>query len=198
MSASVPSSLDALLARRWLLLGIGNDMRGDDAFGPLLARRLIAAGLPAIDAGMAPENVTGPVRRIAPDVLILADASDFGAPPGTLRLLGPEELLEGGTSTHDPSLRMLIAFLTAERPLEVHVLVVQAATRDLGALPSKAVEDAIRVLEQTTCHVEHRTTHAPLMRRGAERSVQSKRSPRADSTIAATASLRTRRSTDTT
>jgi hydrogenase 3 maturation protease len=144
----VPRGLHALLERRWLLLGIGNDMRGDDAFGPLLARRLIAARLPAIDAGMAPENVTGPIQRAAPDVLILADASDFGAPTGTLRLLGPEDLLEGGTSTHDPSLRLLIAFLTAERPLEVHVLVVQAATRDLGAVPSKEVEDAVRVLEE--------------------------------------------------
>ena len=83
-------------------------------------------------------------------MLILADASDFGAPTGTLRLLGPEELLGCGTSTHDPSLRMLIAFLTAERPLEIHVLVVQAATRDLGAAPSKEVEDAVRVLEQAS------------------------------------------------
>lgn len=142
----VPAGLAALLERRWLLVGIGNDMRGDDAFGPLLARRLIAAGLPAIDAGLAPENVTGPIKRSGAEVLILADASDFDASPGTLRLLAPEDLLEGGTSTHDPSLRMLIAFLTAERPFEVHALVAQAATRELGAVPSPGVLQAIEEL----------------------------------------------------
>ncbi|MDJ0521783.1 MAG: hydrogenase maturation protease [Planctomycetota bacterium] len=142
----VPEGLPAVLGRRWLLLGIGNDMRGDDAFGPLLARRLGEAGHPAIDAGMAPENVTGPVRRAAPDVLLLADATDLGEPTGTLRLLGPEDLLTGGTSTHDPSLRMLIDFLTAEVPLEVHVLVCQAATRELGDDPSPEVLAAIEAL----------------------------------------------------
>ena len=145
---TVPPTLAPLLERRWLLVGIGNDMRGDDAFGPLLARALLAAGLPAIDAGMAPENVTGPIRRAEPDVLILADATDLGAPVGTLRLLGPEDLLEGGTSTHDPSLRLLLDFLTAERPLEVHVLVAQAGSRALGASPNAAVEEGVARLAE--------------------------------------------------
>ena len=138
-TAVVPAALPQLLTRRWLLVGIGNDMRGDDAFGPLLARALVAAGLLAIDAGLAPESVTGPIRRADADVLILADASDWGGAPGDVRLLGPEALLEGGTSTHDPSLGLLLSVLTAERPLEVRVLLAQAATRAFGAEPSPDV-----------------------------------------------------------
>ena len=142
------AALPPLLARRWLLVGIGNDLRGDDAFGPLLARRLRARGLPAIDAGMAPENVTGPIRRAAPEVLLLADATDLGEPVGTVRLLGAEELAEGGTSTHDPSLTMLLAYLEAEseHPLEVRFLAAQAGTRALGAAPSPALAAALAPL----------------------------------------------------
>ena len=37
---SLAGELAPLVARRWLLVGIGSDLRGDDAFGPLLARPL--------------------------------------------------------------------------------------------------------------------------------------------------------------
>ena len=143
------AALRGLLARRWLLVGIGNDLRGDDGFGPLLARRLLARGLPAIDAGQAPENVTGPIRRAAPEVLILADATDLGEPIGTVRLLAASDLAEGGTSTHDPSLTMLLAYLEAqiEHPPEVRFLAAQAGTRTLGAEPAPAVLEAIEVLD---------------------------------------------------
>ena len=146
------TALPPLLARRWLLVGIGNDLRGDDGFGPLLARRLIARSLPAIDAGMAPENVTGPILRAAPEVLILADATDLGAAVGTVRLLAATDLAEGGTSTHDPSLTMLLAYLEAQRetrgeaPLDVRLLAAQVGTRALGAEPSPALVEALDTL----------------------------------------------------
>lgn len=139
---------DLLHGRRWLLVGIGNDLRGDDAFGPLLARRLIAHGLPAIDAGMAPENVTGPIRRAAPELLVLADATDLGEPVGTVRLLRGEDLAEGGTSTHDASLAMLLAYLEAQmdEPPEVRFLAAQAGTRALGAEQTPELREALDAL----------------------------------------------------
>jgi hydrogenase 3 maturation protease len=136
-------ALPPLRERRWLLVGVGNDMRGDDAFGPLLARRLKEQGLPAIDAGMAPENTTGPILRAKPEVLILADATDLGAPVGTMRVLPPDALAEGGTSTHDPSLRLLLAFLEAHHPMEVWALVAQAGGRELGAPPAPEIAAAV-------------------------------------------------------
>jgi hydrogenase 3 maturation protease len=138
--------LARLLHGRWLLVGVGNDLRGDDAFGPLLARRLLDEGIPAIDAGSAPENVTGPILRAAPDLLILADAACMGAEAGTLRLLEAGALAEGGTSTHDPSLATLLAYLqgrhpggTPRPPLDVKILAFEPTTRDLGAPPSHAL-----------------------------------------------------------
>jgi len=140
--AALAAALLPLLARRWLLVGIGNELRGDDGFGPALAARVRAAGGPALDAGTAPENLTGPIRRARPEVLLLADAADLGAAPGTVRLLPPAALAEGGTGTHDPGLGMLVQFLQAELGCEVVVLAVQPATVAFGAQRSPAVRAA--------------------------------------------------------
>lgn len=140
---TLADELAPLVARPWLLVGIGSDLRGDDAFGPLLARRLAEKGLPALDAGTSPESVTGPIVRSGAEVLIFADVGSLGAPAGTLRLLVPEDVAPGGTSTHDPSLRLLIAFLGARRPFTVRILAVEPLRRGLGNPPSREVVAAL-------------------------------------------------------
>lgn len=135
--------LAPLLARPWLLVGVGSDLRGDDAFGPLLARRLAAAGLPALDAGTAPESLTGPILRSGAAVLILADVGNLGAPAGTLRLLEPAAVAPGGSSTHDPSLSLLVSYLQAQRTFTVRILAVEPGRIGLGAPLSAAVEAAL-------------------------------------------------------
>lgn len=152
---SLAAELAPLLARPWLLVGVGSDLRGDDAFGPLLARRLAAAGLPALDAGTSPESHTGPILRSGAEVLILADVGNLQAPPGTLRLLAPERVAPGGTSTHDPSLRLLIDYLAGQRPIDVRVLAVAPARRGLGqplsAEVAAALDGAVEALREASC-----------------------------------------------
>jgi len=140
---TLADELAPLLVRPWLFVGVGSDLRGDDAFGPLLARRLAEAGFPALDAGTSPESMTGPIVRSGAEVLILADAGNLGAPAGTLRLLVPEAVAPGGTSTHDPSLRLLIAYLEAQRPFTVRILAVEPVRKGLGNAPSREVLAAV-------------------------------------------------------
>ena len=52
---------------RVAVVGIGNEFNGDDCAGPLIARKLIARVTPReniliVDAGTAPENITGSLR----------------------------------------------------------------------------------------------------------------------------------------
>jgi hydrogenase 3 maturation protease len=140
---TLTEELATLVARPWLLVGVGSDLRGDDAFGPLLARRLMAEGLPALDAGTSPESETGPIVRSAAEVLFFADVGHLGAPAGTLRLLAPETALPGGTSTHDPSLALLITYLLARRPFTVRILAVEPARKGLGLTVSPEVAAAV-------------------------------------------------------
>jgi len=138
--------LDDLLARDWLLLGVGNELRGDDAFGPLLARSLRREGLPALEAGTAPENLTGAVRARAPSVVVLADAADFGGAPGELRLLEPGSPEAASTSTHDPGLGLLAEYLRAETGCRVVLLACQPGCTAFGEPPGPEIEEAIDTL----------------------------------------------------
>ena len=143
----VPAGLAALLERRWLLVGVGNDLRGDDAFGPLLARRLAHAGLPALDAGPAPENLTGRIAAAAPEVLLLADAADWGGVVGALRLVRPGELAGGSASTHDPGLGLLLTYLEHSIPsLDAWTLAVQAGSLNLGEPAGPEILAAVETL----------------------------------------------------
>jgi hydrogenase 3 maturation protease len=140
------NELDELLQRRWLLIGVGNDLRGDDGFGSLLARRLRAAGLPALDGGTAPENLTGAIRAVAPELLIVADAAGLGLPVGALRLLPGEALSSAATGTHDPGLGLMLRFLQEELCFSTRLLAVQPGRCELGTAPGPEVQAALERL----------------------------------------------------
>jgi len=69
------ASLPTPLGRRWLVLGYGNELRRDDAVGPLVARAAAAWGDPLIDARdlhqLTPE-LAEPISRA--DAVIFVDA----------------------------------------------------------------------------------------------------------------------------
>jgi hydrogenase 3 maturation protease len=66
--------------RNCLVLGVGNVGRGDDGIGPYVISRLRTRN--KLDCGSAPENFTGRIRALSPDVILIVDAVDFGAAPG--------------------------------------------------------------------------------------------------------------------
>ena len=72
------AALRAAAVGRIAVLGIGNDLRGDDGVGSLVARSL-RERFPdaAFDGGQAPENQAGPLRRARPDTVV-AIVSDHG------------------------------------------------------------------------------------------------------------------------
>jgi hydrogenase maturation protease len=140
---TLAEELRPLLARAWLLIGVGSDLRGDDAFGPVLARRLAEEGLPALDGGTSPESLTGPILRSGAEVLLFADVGNLGAPAGSLRLLPASAVPPGGSSTHDPSLGLLVAYLEAQRPFTARILAVEPARMGLGEPVSAEVAAAV-------------------------------------------------------
>ena len=64
--------------QRIVILGMGNELDGDDAAGIQVARRLQSslADCPhvlVIDGGNAPESYTGKIRQFGPDFVLLVD-----------------------------------------------------------------------------------------------------------------------------
>jgi hydrogenase 3 maturation protease len=116
-------------AAKVLVLGIGSELKKDDAVGVLLARWLkerAFPGLTVLEGGNAPENLSGEIKRLAPSHLLLVDAAEMKEEPGTVRFLGLEELGGFSFSTHALPLHLFVSFLRVELPdLKVAVLGIQ-------------------------------------------------------------------------
>ncbi len=133
---------------RIAVVGIGSELRGDDAAGIGVARALaIRLGdLPhvrVIDAGVAPENQTGPLRRFDPALVILVDAALMGEPPGAVRWLDWRETDGLSASTHTLPPYLLGKFLAEDLGCGVALIGIQPAGNDLGAPLSAPVEAAV-------------------------------------------------------
>jgi len=133
-----------------VILGIGNALKGDDAAGPLVCERLAGrVSAKVIDAGTTPENYITPILRVAPDVLLIVDAMDFGGEPGQMRVCTPDELHRYAISTHALSLHLAIDMIRRDTKLDVRLIGIQANRMKFGDSLSPAVRDAAAMLADT-------------------------------------------------
>jgi hydrogenase 3 maturation protease len=112
------------------IVGIGNDLRGDDAVGSYLVRRLNAnlherETLLIVDAGPAPENFTGLLRRFKPDLVILIDAADMTQAPGSIQCIPWQDSIGLSASTHSLPLYLFGQYLKQELKCEIVLLGIQ-------------------------------------------------------------------------
>lgn len=141
-----------------LVIGCGNILRGDDAAGPVLIRRLHERGVPAgvrlVDGGTAGMDVAFAMRG-ASRVLIV-DASRTGAEPGTVYRIPAHELTDlptlDGLHAHNFRWDHALSFgdwlLGPDRPQDVTVLLVEAASTEPGAeLTAPVAAGVHRVIE---------------------------------------------------
>jgi len=146
---------------RTLVIGCGNLLRGDDAAGPVLVRRMWEIGLPAdmrcADGGTSGMDVVFQMRGA--DELILVDACRSGSEPGTLFAV------PGGEMENLPPLRGInlhafrwdhaIAFgrwlLKHDYPQRVTAYLIEGARFEAGAGLSPEVDRAVSRLAARLC-----------------------------------------------
>ncbi len=107
---------------RILVAGVGNVLRGDDGFGPAVAGRLgpLPAEVEVVETGIGGIALLQELMAGC-DGLVLIDAVDRGAPPGTVFVLEPEV----GDGEHVPDVHLA----TPERVLTL--------AKALGYLPPR-------------------------------------------------------------
>ena len=132
-------------SRKLVVLGIGNDMRGDDALGSLLARKLSNLlknnqDVTVYDAGTVPENFTGAIKKDNPSHIILIDAVDMKETPGHIRLISKDEISNYSISTHALPLSFLIKYLESTSTAQTLLLGIQPENMDLNDEISIEVE----------------------------------------------------------
>jgi hydrogenase 3 maturation protease len=150
--ASLNQTLTALeenhQPRRVAVVGIGHELRGDDAAGVITARALKQlagnqSNLLMIEAGIAPENYTSTLRQFAPDLVLLIDAAEMDALPGTVCWLSPEAAAGLSASTHSLPLGMFAQYVHAELDCDVVVIGIQPVQLEIGQALSPVVRQAV-------------------------------------------------------
>lgn len=153
--SSLKQALNRLSRERPLrlaVLGIGHELRGDDAAGLMVARGLRSLSherLLVVEAEHAPENHTGSVRRFVPTLVLLVDAAQMNEPPGTIRWLSISDITGMSASTHTMPPHMLARFLQAELGCEVALIGIQPGNITIGVGLSMGVETAVATVVQT-------------------------------------------------
>jgi hydrogenase 3 maturation protease len=153
---------------RLAILGIGHELRGDDAAGLAVVRKLGEQFVPCsvlripyqddgrqyatrntqydclvLDGGPAPENQTGALRQFGPDLVVMVDAAQMDAPPGTVAWLDLEEIDGVSAVTHLLPLNMLARYLVHELNCVVGMIGIQPAQTEVLAELSVVVETAV-------------------------------------------------------
>ena len=148
-SEGLKSQLREKLTGQVAILCVGSRSRGDDIFGPLVAKRIAGkVAAEVIDAENVPENYLGKIAKLKPDVVLLIDAAHFGGEPGQVRLLEPQNLQESSFSTHSASLKLIEDYFQAECQSKVLMLAVQPKHVRFGVPPSPEVTAAADSVSQ--------------------------------------------------
>ncbi len=118
MSATIPSEAVEVRSQRILVAGVGNVLRGDDGFGPAVAELL--TGLP--EGAEVIETGTGGIAllqelMIGCSSLIIVDAVERGAEPGTVFYIEPE--IEKGEHVPDIHLANPARVLSMAKAMDV-------------------------------------------------------------------------------
>ena len=144
----MPINLPSLKNKRTVFLAVGNIMRGDDAFGPLLYDLLAPqAGqnfLP-LNGGEIPESFTSKIKTFAPDYLIIADAVAADANAPAWAVLGEGDICGASLSTHTLPFDVMIKFIKQDLPdLQIFLIAASASNTDFGAEPSIQIKTAAK------------------------------------------------------
>jgi len=130
------------------IIGIGNEMRGDDAVGCYVARCLEGVeDMLVVEAGDVPENYVGLLREYKPECVVFIDAVDVGAEPGSIVIASADELPSSAVvSTHGMPLKLLSDYLLREVGARVMLIGIQVRGTALNAPISKEVCEAAEAI----------------------------------------------------
>jgi hydrogenase maturation protease len=134
------------------VIGLGNVLMGDDAFGPWVIQTLLAEH--AFPDGVSVEDLGTPGLDLMPyvsdvEALVLVDTVRSDAPPGTVRLYRRDDLLkhppQSRLSPHDPGVKeaLLTAEFAGRGPRDVLLVGAVPADTAMGVHLSPALRAAV-------------------------------------------------------
>jgi len=122
---------------RVAFVGMGSELRGDDAAGVVIVNRLAEMAKSAgegiysnflfINGGSAPENVLGVVKAFQPEIIAFIDAALLGGAPGTVKVIDTSKEKISGISfcTHSLPLPIIANYIRKTVPCEIFVIGIE-------------------------------------------------------------------------
>jgi len=147
--------LPEYLRKRYLILGCGSTLFGDDGFGPAVAKYLrsnikLPEDVYVLDAGTGVKDILLSVAlsEVRPERIILVDSLNLGGKPGTIAEISIEDLpaeVSGNYSLHNFPTRKLLAELRDVHGVGVNIITCQVGgnTQNIEIGLSKPVERAV-------------------------------------------------------
>ena len=128
----------AVRGKKVLILGVGNEMKGDDALGHYVIDRLKTEN--KLFCGEMPENFISKIKSLNPDVVLIVDAVDFQGKPGEIVFTDAKQYQAISLSTHSLPFSLMSKMLPG---IEMFLIGVQPQSLEFGhAMSSKAAEGA--------------------------------------------------------
>ena len=141
---------------RVLVAGVGNVLRRDDGFGPAVAARLrdLPAGVEVVETGIGGIALLQELMAGC-DGLVLVDAVDQGAPPGTVFVIEPDvEDAEHVADVHLANPDRVLAMAKTLGCLPARVAIVGCQPADVDELEERLSPVVERAVAVATAKVE--------------------------------------------
>ena len=140
-------------AKNIAVMGIGNEMMGDDAAGALVARELkkckmqkAECRIEIFETSTTPENFNGAIRKLGPDLVVMVDAADLNQEPGRIEFLDAKQMHTMMHSTHTMPLSFLAGYLEQMGTAKVIALGIQAGHIRLDQPMTREVAESVKLI----------------------------------------------------
>lgn len=142
-------------AKKIAVLGIGSEIRGDDAIGMIVARKLSTCfkknkikSVKVFLGQTAPENLTGEIKKFKPSHLIMIDALDFNQAPGTICVLDSYKEAGPSFSSHKMPMHIMQDYLLRSIECKSIIIGIQPQSCHFCLGPSAKIQACSLTLPQ--------------------------------------------------
>jgi hydrogenase 3 maturation protease len=140
-------------ASRLAIVGVGSELRGDDAAGILVVGQLASSRVKSkkrkfriFIGATAPENLTGEIKKFKPSHIIIVDSADLKKKPGQIKFIDREDFSGASFCTHKLPLKIMIEYLAKSLDCETIVIGIQPKSLAFCSSPTKPVVAAIKLV----------------------------------------------------
>ena len=130
-----------------VIIGMGNELRADDAVGLHIVRLLkpyTNNRLQVFEGHMTPEAFIGPACAVHPTHLLIVDAAELQKKPGFWQVLSSDDVEEGLFTTHAIPATEVAAEIQRRCGSKVAFLGIQPKSRDISLSLSRECQQAAK------------------------------------------------------